>query len=106
MNGTVAQPGTHLSRRLQVLFVSMSPQVWGAERSLLGLAPLLSERGLALTLASPSGPFAEAWTALGLPHVGFDAPSRLGLRSADDGRPGLGALGREVATTGRSARRL
>jgi glycosyltransferase involved in cell wall biosynthesis len=106
MNGTVAQPGPHLPRRLQVLFVSTSPQVWGAERSLLGLAPLLSERGLALTLASPPGPFAEAWTALGLPHVGFDAPSRLGLRSADDGRPGPGALGREVAITGRSARRL
>jgi glycosyltransferase involved in cell wall biosynthesis len=106
MNGTAAQAGPHVPRRLRVLFVSTSPQVWGAERSLLGLAPLLGERGLALTLASPSGSFGEAWTALGLPHVSFDAPSRLGLRSADDGRPGLRALGSEVATTGSSARRL
>ena len=34
------------------------------------------------------------------------APERLGLRTAQDGRPGLRALLKEVATTGGSARRL
>ena len=55
--------------RVQVLAVSTSPQVWGAERSLLALVPLLVERGIEMTLASPPGPFSEQWTALGLRHV-------------------------------------
>jgi glycosyltransferase involved in cell wall biosynthesis len=80
--------------------------VWGAERSLLGLAPLLEARGLALTLASPPGGLSEVWSGLGLPHVELSVPPRLGLRTASGGRPGVGALSREVASTGRSARRL
>lgn len=106
MNEVPAPSALESSPRLRVLFVSMSPQVWGAERSLLGLAPLLREHGLALTLASPPGPFAAAWSALGLAHAPFDAPSRLGLRAADDARPGMRALASEVAITGRSARQL
>jgi glycosyltransferase involved in cell wall biosynthesis len=102
MNGTAARPG----QGLRVLVVSTSPHVWGAERSLLGLAPLLGERGIALTLASPPGSLAEAWSALGLSHAEFDAPVRLGLRTAGDGRPGLRALASEVEVTGQSARRL
>jgi glycosyltransferase involved in cell wall biosynthesis len=94
------------SREVRVLVVSLSPQIWGAERSYLGLAPLLVGRGIALTLASPPGPFAEGWSALGLPHVALAAPERLGLRTAQDGRPGLAALLKEAATTAGSARRL
>ena len=63
-------------------------------------------RGIDLTLASPPGPFAEAWSALGLPHVALAAPEHFGLRTAGDGRPGVRALLKEVATTGASARRL
>jgi glycosyltransferase involved in cell wall biosynthesis len=106
MNGSAARPARDPARRLRVLVASNSPQVWGAERSLLGLAPLLTARGIALTLASPPGSLAEAWTALELPHVELAVLPRLGLRTASDGRPGVRALGSEVVTTGRSARRL
>jgi glycosyltransferase involved in cell wall biosynthesis len=92
--------------QLRVLVVTTSAQVWGAERSLLGLAPLLGERGIALTLASPVGHMAEAWSALGLPHVPCAAPPRLGLRTDSDARPGARALANEVAVTARNARQL
>jgi glycosyltransferase involved in cell wall biosynthesis len=92
--------------RLRVLVVSTSTHVWGAERSLLGLAPRLEEQHVSLTLASPAGALAEAWSKLALPHIEFAVPARLGLRTGDDGRPGVRALGSEVVTTGRSARWL
>lgn len=104
--GTAAQRDRDAPADVRVLVVSASPDVWGAERSLLGLAPLLGARGIALTLASPPGRFAEAWTDLGLPHVAMPAPARLGLRTADDGRPGAGALLKELTTTLGNARRL
>lgn len=80
--------------------------VWGAERSLLGLAPLLGRLGVALTLASPSGAFSEAWSAAGFPHVEFPVADRRGLRDDDGGRPGPAVLAKEVAETLRTARRL
>ena len=67
---------------------------------------MLGERGIALTLASPPGLLSETWSALGLPHVALQAPDRLGLRTASDGRPGVRALMKETAITGRSAWRL
>lgn len=103
MNGTAGRPPPN---DLHVLVVSTSPSVWGAERSILALAPLLGARGIALTLASPPGQLAEAWSALGLPRTHFAPPGRAGLRTADDGRPGVSAVAREVAATGRNARRL
>ena len=106
MSESAARSDAEPSREVRVLVVSLSPQIWGAERSCLGLAPLLVRRGIAPTLASPPGPFAEAWSALGFPHVALAAPERLGLRTAQDGRPGLPALLKEVATTVGSARRL
>jgi glycosyltransferase involved in cell wall biosynthesis len=106
MNGSVPPPDPDLSGSVRVLVVSTSPQIWGAERSFLGLAPLLTARGITLTLASPPGQFAEAWSNLGLRHVDLAAPGHLGLRTAADGRPGARALMKEVATTAGSARRL
>jgi glycosyltransferase involved in cell wall biosynthesis len=96
----------HQEGPLRVLAVSTSRHLWGAERSLLALAPLLCARGVTVTLAAPPGHFSEAWVALGLPHVGFAAPDRLGLRAAGGGRPGVRALWGEVVDTGRGARRL
>ena len=106
MNGVATRRSDHAAGRLRVLVVSTSPQVWGAERSLLGLAPLLEEQGVRLALASPPGRLSEAWSALDLPHVEFAVPGRTGLRATGGGRPGVRELAREVASTGRSARRL
>ena len=106
MSGKSTRPDPGAPGRLSVLVVSISPEVWGAERSLLGLAPLLEEQGVALTLASPPGRLSEAWSSLGLPHVEFSAPDRLGLRADGGGRPGVRALSKEIASTARSARRL
>jgi glycosyltransferase involved in cell wall biosynthesis len=106
MNGIATRRGTRVGGRLRVLVVSTSPQVWGAERSLLALAPLLEERGVALTLASPPGSLSGAWSALDLPHVEFTPGPRFGLRATGGRRPGVRALAREVAETGRAARCL
>jgi glycosyltransferase involved in cell wall biosynthesis len=106
MNGGAARPDPVCTGEVRVLVVSLSDQVWGAERSLLGLAPLLRARGIGLTLASPPGALAQAWSALGLAHVEFAVPVRGGLRAAGDRRPGPRALASEVATTARSARQL
>jgi glycosyltransferase involved in cell wall biosynthesis len=89
-----------------VLVVSTSAVVWGAERSLLGLAPLLENLGVTLTLASPPGAFAAAWSAAGFRHVEFVVGDRHGLRDPDGGRPRARVLGREVSETTRTARRL
>jgi glycosyltransferase involved in cell wall biosynthesis len=80
--------------------------VWGAERSLLGLAPQFEELGVALTLASPPGALSEAWTAAGFPHVAFAFGDRHGLRDPDGGRPGARVLAAEVSETVGTARRL
>jgi glycosyltransferase involved in cell wall biosynthesis len=106
MNGGMGRHDPECPGLVRVLVVSTSPQVWGAERSLLALAPPLQARGIALTLVSPAGALAQAWSALGLAHVELAAPARDGLRTAGDGRPGPLGLAREVVTTVRGARRL
>jgi D-inositol-3-phosphate glycosyltransferase len=102
-NGRTDAPATG---SLRVLIVSTSPMVWGAERSLLGLAPPLRQLGVALTLASPSGALSEAWSAAGFPHVEFPVADRQGLRDNDGGRPGPAVLAKEMAETLRTAWRL
>ena len=89
-----------------MLVVSTSRVVWGAERSLLGLAPLLGQLGVALTLASPQGALSDAWVAAGFPHIEFPVEDRQGLRDPDGGRPGPRFLAKEVSETVRTARRL
>jgi glycosyltransferase involved in cell wall biosynthesis len=90
----------------RVLIVSRSQQVWGAERSMLALAPLLRERGVQLTLASPAGLLAETWSRACLAHVETAVTDRRGLRTAGGGRPGPRVLAGEVAESARAARSL
>lgn len=73
---------------------------------MLRLAPLLSERGFDLRLASPSpSPLARAWQSLGLPHARLDLPAHGGLRRTDGSgrRPGPARLAGEAAVVSRSA---
>jgi glycosyltransferase involved in cell wall biosynthesis len=93
------------TRHLRVLVVTSSRLVWGAERSILALAPLLEARGIQLTLGSPrAGALFEAWQSTGLPHVALTLPTHLGIRSPGGGRPGVPALLAEVRSTLEGAR--
>jgi glycosyltransferase involved in cell wall biosynthesis len=93
--------------QLRVLLVTSSRQVWGAERSMLALAPLLAGHGIYLTLGSPPGGDLEvAWRKLGLARLPLELPIHAGIRPADDahGRPSPAALASELRTTARTVR--
>lgn len=86
----------------RVLVVSQAHELWGAERSVLGLAPRLTALGIELRLAAPAtGPFPDAWRAAGYEHVPLDLPEHRGIRAEGGGRPGAGALAAELTTVGR-----
>lgn len=104
--------GGGATQRLSVLFVSHTASIWGAERALLRLAPLLLERGVEPRLASPPrGPFPTAWNQLGLDHVALTLPDHTGIRDSHNGsgRTGpahLAAEGRVVARSAATIARL
>src|ERR1700722_3237662 len=92
--------------RLSVLLITTSRQVWGAERSMLALAPLLADRGFDVTLGSPTGGELEVeWRALGLPRLALELPTHAGIRPQgdDSGRPSPAALAGEALATARTA---
>jgi glycosyltransferase involved in cell wall biosynthesis len=80
---------------LQVLVMDQARGVWGAQRYLLRLAPLLRERGVELTLAGPrSLELHQAWLDAGFGAVHLDAPIERSIR--DSGRPGVAGIAREA----------
>jgi starch synthase len=90
----------------QVLVVSHTTHLWGAEQRLLDTASRLRPTGIELVLAAPPGAaLAQAWTDAGLAAVAFNRPQPGGLRRTDgsDRRPSLAALGRDGAASWRSA---
>lgn len=101
------------SSRLRVLVVTPSRQIWGAERSVLALAPLLEDLGIDLVLGSPPGGDLElAWLKLGLQRAPLELPIHAGIRSdAGDvtnpgSRPGPGALVAELMATVRTVHQV
>ncbi|MCW2529735.1 MAG: hypothetical protein JWM76_4595 [Pseudonocardiales bacterium] len=93
-------------RRLKVTVVSVASEVWGSERSILGLAPLLAERGVDITLAAPpGGDFAAHAELVGMPVVGLELPAHTGLVNA---RPSAATTlvnaGREIPRVMRGVR--
>ena len=92
-----------------MLHVAYGTVVWGAEQTILRLAPLLDERGIDVALAAPAGGALEpAWRALGFPFVPIDVLERPGLRRSDGSgrRPSATTLAREGTTIARSAARM
>jgi len=70
-----------LADRPRVLNVAYSTAVWGAEQTILRLAPLLAARDIDVMLAAPpGGPLEAAWTGTGLPFVPIDVPDHGGIR--------------------------
>jgi hypothetical protein len=75
-------------RRARVLVVEQPGEgIWGAQRYLLRLAPLLEARGYDQVLAAPeSSAVARAWRQQGRPHVHFPvSPERKIRRHGDRG---------------------
>jgi len=96
------------SKRLRVLEVSYSRQVWGAELATMALAGPLAARGIDLTLGSPpGGDLEEHWRRLGLPFVPLDFSDRQGIRGEGaEGRPSPRQFAAELATTAQSVRAI
>lgn len=91
------------SRATNVLVISHVANVWGAQRRLLDLAPLLREERIVLTMASPIGELSDRWQAAGLPHQELDLPEHHGVRGGDGRRPSGPALARELTAVARSS---
>jgi glycosyltransferase involved in cell wall biosynthesis len=105
------EPRAHGAQRVRVLVVDdgSGVGVWGAQRYLLRLAPLLRERGVDQVLAAPAGSaIAEAWMGAGFEHVDLVGPGDRAVRRGGRGRGTLsaGLVVRELTRTGVQARRV
>lgn len=90
----------------RVLVVEVGDGLWGAQRYLLRLAPLLAARGVDGLLAAPAETAtAQAWKDAGLPLVDFPSPLDRSIRTAD-GRIHPWPLVIELARTLRNGVRL
>ena len=92
--------------RVRALVLDEGTGVWGAQRFLLRLAPLLHDRGVDQVLAAPAGSaVADAWTAAGFAHVALDVPDDRAIRTGN-GRISPALSARELGRTLRQARRV
>jgi len=90
----------------RVLIVEQGEGLWGAQRYLLRLAPLLEERGIEQVLAAPAdSATAAAWVAQGRPHVELPTPTDRSMRG-ERGQLHVGRAAREVLRIADSARRI
>lgn len=88
---------------VRVLVLDQAKGVWGAQRYLLRLAPLLRERGIELVLAIPQRlELYDAWRDAGFDAIGLELPVDRSIRSA--GRANVSGISREMASGSRTAR--
>lgn len=86
----------------RVLVLDQARGLWGAQRYLLRLAPLLRDDGIELVLGSPSRlELHDAWQRAGFSTVDVDLPVERSMRT--QGRPTVGGLAREAVTGLRTA---
>jgi glycosyltransferase involved in cell wall biosynthesis len=95
-------------RLSRVLVVEDGDGLWGAQRYLLRLAPLLQARGYEQVLAAPEdSAIARTWRAEGRPQVHLALPpDRRVRRRGDRGPLSPLLLARELARTAANARRI
>ena len=92
----------------RVLIIEQGDGLWGAQRYLLRLAPLLEARGYEQVLAAPQdSAVARTWRSDGRPQVHFPVPpDRRVRRRGDRGPLSPLLLTRELARTAANARRI
>ena len=89
-----------------MLIVEQGEGLWGAQRYLLRLAPLLETRGFQQILAAPHEcAIAQAWRESGRPQVDLEFPSDRGVRG-NDGAISMTLSLREAARTLAAGRRI
>ncbi len=95
-------------RRHRLLVIEQGDGLWGAQRYLLRLAPLLEARGYEQVLAAPQdSAVARAWRTEGRLHVHFPVPPVRKMRRRGDHGPFSAPLVvRELARTAVNARRV
>lgn len=94
-------------REVELLVVSHTHGLWGAQMRLVEYLPYLLDAGVVPTLLVPrEGPFADAFAEAGCDVRVVDLGERIGLRDENDGRPGPAALARQLRELGASAMRL
>ncbi len=92
---------------LRLLVISHTPAMWGAQMRLAEYLPVLKAAGVSPTLLAPDeGPFADAFRHQGCDVTILDLGQRLGLRTEDDSRPGIGAMLSQLIEILGAARRL
>jgi glycosyltransferase involved in cell wall biosynthesis len=88
---------------IRVLVLDQARGVWGAQRYVLRLAPLMRELGVELTLAGPSSlELHDVWRDAGFEAINLDLPVGRSIRNA--GRPALSGVAREVRAGVRAAK--
>jgi len=93
--------------KTSLLVVSHTEGLWGAQMRLVEYLPYLAEAGITSTLLAPEeGAFADAFRAAGGKVMVMDLGSRIGLRQADDTRPGFAALALQAKDVAATAMRL
>ena len=74
--------------KTRVLVLDQGNGIWGAQRCLLRLAPMLEELGLNLILGGPPDlELADAWRSAGLTHVVVNSPTDRSIRRHGDVGP-------------------
>lgn len=90
---------------LRILAIDQGKGVWGAQRYLLRLAPLLSDLGVELTLGGPKVlELHDVWRDSGYDAVDIDLPIERNVRKGD--RPSVSGLLREGAAIPEVALRI
>lgn len=90
----------------RVLVVEVGDGLWGAQRYLLRLAPLLRMRDFDTVLVAPlDSAMAAAWLDAGYRAIGFDTPVKRSIR-AEDGRLALRLVAGEILRSLRNGIRL
>lgn len=90
---------------LRVLALDQGKGVWGAQRYLLRLAPLLRDLGIELTLGGPESlDLHEVWRKMGFEAIDIDLPTERNVRTG--GRASLSAMVAQGAAIPDVARRI